>query len=113
MAERSETDLPNTPDWRRAAAAAFRKLPRGSKTQCAKDTGAGKATVSQLLNGTIHFSEFVGPISDWLGIPKPTLRMSDPDFDYMRAAMERMAAVGDLEGIASIMSQVRRLDPLK
>lgn len=71
VAERSESALGATPAWRRAARAAFAALPRGSQTRCAEDVGLNKGTLTQLLDGRIAFSPFVGPVSDWLGIDRP------------------------------------------
>lgn len=82
-----------TEAWRKDANAAFDLLPHGAKKACAVAVGCSGPTVTQLLQGKIDSSQFVGPISVYLGIPKPLQVMLEPDehevLSLYRSASER------------------------
>lgn len=73
--ERAEVVLPATAKWREDAEAAFEALGHGSKVKCAEAVDCAPALISRLLGGEVDVSEKVGPISDWLGIPRPPFRL--------------------------------------
>jgi hypothetical protein len=78
MAERSERVAVATPAWRKRATAAFNKRGRGSRTQCANDIKCSKAAITRVLtSGGTASSSVVNKISDWLGIPRPSVEVSD------------------------------------
>lgn len=87
MGERSEVVLVATKDWRKRADEAFVSRGRGSKKTCAKAVGCSAALVSRLVKGQVATSEFVGPISDWLGIPRPTENVDTEEQVQLLGAM--------------------------
>lgn len=105
--DRSETVLVASRDWRKKANEVFDAMGHGSKTKCAKEVGCSSGFISQLLAGDIVTSEYVGPISDWLRIPRPEPDTSSPDVKeaiaryeilspkHQRAAMRAFLAMID------------------
>lgn len=76
---RSERALMATKEWREAANAALAGKPRGTHARCAEHAGCTPGTLTQLLAGEIASSVFVGPVSDFLGIPRPQQVALDAD----------------------------------
>lgn len=76
MPKRVEKD-PVTREWCERARAAFAKRGRGAQRECAQAVKCSEGTITQLLKGKNGWSSFVVSISAYLGIPPPTVRVSD------------------------------------
>jgi hypothetical protein len=68
-----------TAEWRKSANAVIAGRPRGTHARCAEAAGCTPGTLTQLLAGEISSSIYVGPVSDFLGIPRPLQRALDDD----------------------------------
>lgn len=71
VTDRAETALNATLAWRTAVKEEIEKRPRGTQERMAEAVGCSKGLISQLISGQVDHSDFVGPISDFLGIPRP------------------------------------------
>lgn len=106
MADRSETALNATLEWRTAARAALDAMPRGSQERCAEAVGCSAGLLSQLLSGAVDHSVFVGPISDFLGIPRPVQIAMTGDESEINARVRRLTD----EQRAIVLGVLRQMD---
>lgn len=107
VVDRAEHALNATREWREAAKAALDLLPRGGRARCCEAVGCSPGQLTLLLQGHITSSVYVGPISDWLRIPRPAQvamsRAASRVNEFMRKASK---AQGDL--IVSLVDELER-----
>jgi hypothetical protein len=103
---RAESALNATLEWRQAARAALDAMPRGSQERLSEAVGCSSGFITQLLGGEVDHSMYVGPISDWLGIPRPVQVAMAPDEAEVSTRYRRLTA----EQRAAVLSLVRELD---
>ena len=87
---RAERVLVATREWRTAALAAIAAGGRGTHARCAEAAGCSPGTLTQLLDGDIGSSEFVGPVSDFLGIPRRRQVAYEPELAEAHERLERL-----------------------
>lgn len=93
MPKRVEMD-PVTREWCLRAKAAFDARGRGSQQECAEKVRCSPGTISQLLKGKNTWSRFVVPISTFLGIAPPTMRVSDRREVEILTGVARLISAG-------------------
>lgn len=106
-ATRSESVLIATLAWRSKAAEVFKAMGHGSKSRCAKEVGCSSGFMTQLLSGEIVASEFVGPISDWLRIPRPEPDSTEED---VKEAIDRYSALSPQNKRAAMAAFVAMIE---